>query len=50
MSVAPGQRVWNLQPGGGSIGLGSSPRVMTRARERLSAGSGMGIAASRLTV
>ena len=50
MSVAPGHRVWNLQPAGGSIGLGSSPRGSCLGRDRLNIGSGRGMAPRRLSV
>src|SRR5712692_2084436 len=48
MSIALGQRGWNLQPDGGLIGLGTSPgRIM---RSVLCFGSGIGIADSNATV
>src|SRR6266545_7161841 len=43
-----GQRVWNRQPDGGLIGLGTSPS--SRIRLRLTAGSGMGTADSSASV
>ncbi len=45
-STATGQRVWKWQPGGGSSGLGRSPRSTTRVRARWAAGSGTGAAVS----
>jgi hypothetical protein len=39
-----GQRAMNGQPGGGSIGLGSSPLRMSFCRLRCASGSGRGIA------
>ena len=44
MSIAIGQRVWKLQPGGGAIGLGTSPVRIRRSRRRSNAGSGIGTA------
>ena len=46
-SVHQGQRVWKLQPGGGSMGLGGSPSSTSRSRAALSLGSGIGTADSR---
>ena len=46
ISVAHGHRVWKLQPGGGSIGLGTSPCSTSRSRAALRFGSGMGTADS----
>ena len=43
-SVARGQRGWNTQPEGGSIGFGGSPVTSSRLRARFSRGSGIGIA------
>ena len=44
LSTAMGQRGWKTQPGGGRSGLGSSPLMMVRGRERSIAGSGIGAA------
>ena len=46
ISVAQGHRVWKLQPGGGSIGLGTSPCSTSRSRAALRFGSGIGTADS----
>ena len=45
-----GQRAMNGQPGGGSIGLGSSPLRMIFCRLRCATGSGNGIADSSAAV
>ena len=45
-----GQRLTNLHPGDGSVGLGRSPRSSTRARVRSTCGSGTGTAESRAWV
>ncbi len=47
-SLAMGQRGWNLQPVGGSSGLGTSPLRIVRRRLRV--GSGIGIAESSASV
>ncbi len=44
------ERVWNGQPGGGSIGDGGSPPTTIRSRSRLRRGSGIGIADSSADV
>ena len=41
MSLAAGQRVWNLQPDGGNTGDGGSPSIAVLATA--SVGSGTGI-------
>ena len=47
-SIACGQRVWKWQPGGGRIGLGTSP--CSRMCWRLTCGSGIGTADSSASV
>lgn len=49
--IAPilrGQRVWNLQPDGGSSALGTGPTSLTIVLSTV--GSGMGIADNRASV
>ena len=46
--ILRGQRVWNLQPDGGSIALGTGPTSRTMVLSTV--GSGMGIADSRASV
>src|SRR5687768_13145254 len=41
-SITNGQRVWNRQPGGGAMALGTSPE--STMRSRFSVGFGCGIA------
>ena len=49
-SWALGQRGWNRQPDGGSIGDGTSPSRITRSRSLAASGSGTGIADSSAPV
>ena len=49
-SWALGQRGWNRQPDGGSIGDGTSPSRITRSRFWAASGSGTGIADSSAPV
>ena len=49
-SWALGQRGWNRQPDGGSIGEGTSPSRITRSRCSAASGSGTGIADSSAPV
>ena len=46
-NCAFGQRGWNRQPEGGSIGLGTSPSRMIRLLAAARSGSGIGTAESR---